>query len=1175
MSNFEIIEHKLHRFIRKFYVNQLLRGVILFVAIGLFYFLVTAAIEHFLWLNTAGRKLLFWMFIAVQLGLFIKFIVIPLARLTRLFSGIDFRDASMIIGQHFPEVSDKLVNVLQLHRSGGDDELTWASINQKSEELKPIPFTLAINLSHNRKYLKYLAIPVIIIGVLLATGNNDVLTSANRVVDYSGDYKPPAPFTFQVMNGNLSTLQNSPYSLQVQVTGTKLPENVSIVIGEQEYFLTQLSPTRYTFEFERPVEDVPFYLIANQVRSKDYRLQVQPVPVISSFQMQLDYPAYTGKRDEVVRGTGNALVPQGTRVSWKVNATDTDLVQLRTAQKNENFDVVDGGFAFAKAISSKLPYSIVTSNTNVRDYEQLDFAIDVVVDEFPELKLEMKKDSVQEQVMYFQGQAADDYGIRSIQMIYYPMDNAQDKSYIAIPHNGSSYQQFLSTFPGNAQLKPGKQYAMYFQVTDNDAVHNYKTIKSRVFTLEKPTLSQEEQQQLANQKESLSNLEKRIKEQSTQQENLKQLSQEQLEKQSRSFSDKKKLEQALENQQRKEQQIRQDLKKIDAQMQRSQLDQDPKKEKLQERIQQTIEDSKKNEELLKQLEEYQDKISKEELQDQLQKANKNTKEQQRSLEQLLELTKRYYVTQKYEQLGRKLKDLAARQLEQSRKKGEANTAEDQEQLSQEYKQWEKELRELERENEELIQDMDLDFYPEDTEEIKENQQGAKEDLKNDKTPEAQSKQKEAARQMAKQAAKMQQDMQDREQEAAEEDAEMLRQILDNLIVFSQGQEDLLNETKQMKIGSPAFGKNLRSQKELEQAFRHVDDSLFTLSSRNPDLGKEINEEVLDIYYYLEQSLEELGELDLRKGRSSQQSTLQGSNQLAVILSDLLDDLNAPSIPGKGKPKPGQGSGFQLPDIMKQQESLKKKAGEGKQGEGKKGKQPGQGSPGSSGKPGEQGEQGSQGKNGKKGSSGSNGQSGQGNLPGSSGQPGTQGNGTGQSGESNNQGSSGSGNGNGSSQENGNGSGSGTQQSYTESEQESKRLYEIYKEQQQLRNALEDMIINEGLQGKVDEITDQMKAVERKLLDQGFNREVENQMTEIMHDLLKLKGARFEQGEQQERQSQTNRNQYVNPVKQLDSVIDRYFNNQEILNRQVLPLQPQYRGKVKEYFKTNDRVPQSD
>ncbi|MBV1924953.1 MAG: hypothetical protein KUG49_00390, partial [Dokdonia sp.] len=63
MNKFKNIENKLEGFIRKFYTNALLRGLILFFAFGVLYFLITLLIEYFFWLSSAGRTVLFWLFI--------------------------------------------------------------------------------------------------------------------------------------------------------------------------------------------------------------------------------------------------------------------------------------------------------------------------------------------------------------------------------------------------------------------------------------------------------------------------------------------------------------------------------------------------------------------------------------------------------------------------------------------------------------------------------------------------------------------------------------------------------------------------------------------------------------------------------------------------------------------------------------------------------------------------------------------------------------------------------------------------------------------------------------------------------------------------------------------------------------------------------------------------------
>jgi len=36
------------------------------------------------------------------------------------------------------------------------------------------------------------------------------------------------------------------------------------------------------------------------------------VPVLLDFQMQLNYPNYTGKKSELIKNTGSAIIPEGT-----------------------------------------------------------------------------------------------------------------------------------------------------------------------------------------------------------------------------------------------------------------------------------------------------------------------------------------------------------------------------------------------------------------------------------------------------------------------------------------------------------------------------------------------------------------------------------------------------------------------------------------------------------------------------------------------------------------------------------------------------------------------------------------------------------------------------------------------------------------------------------------------
>ena len=135
--------------------NELIKGTILFLSLGFLYLFFTLFIEYFLWLKPTARTLLFWIFILVESYLLFRFILTPIFKLIGLKKGISFTESSKIIGTHFTEVGDKLINILQLKEASNQSDLLLASIEQKSQELQPIPFAKAVNFSTNTKYLKY------------------------------------------------------------------------------------------------------------------------------------------------------------------------------------------------------------------------------------------------------------------------------------------------------------------------------------------------------------------------------------------------------------------------------------------------------------------------------------------------------------------------------------------------------------------------------------------------------------------------------------------------------------------------------------------------------------------------------------------------------------------------------------------------------------------------------------------------------------------------------------------------------------------------------------------------------------------------------------------------------------------------------------------------------------
>src|SRR5699024_3555574 len=126
----------------------------------------------------------------------------------------------------------------------------------------------------------------------------------------------------------------------------------------------------------------------------------------------------------------------------------------------------------------------------------LSYQIKVVRDQFPEIHVEMKKDTVENDELYFHGTVSDDYGLANLQLVFYPAKEEHFKERRSIHISHSNYDEFLYSFPDTLNLKQGVAYNLYFQVFDNDGVNGSKVAKSEVFKYRKLTDDEEENRQL-------------------------------------------------------------------------------------------------------------------------------------------------------------------------------------------------------------------------------------------------------------------------------------------------------------------------------------------------------------------------------------------------------------------------------------------------------------------------------------------------------------------------------------------------------------------------------------------------------------------------------------------------------------------------------------------------------
>lgn len=1171
MSDFQAIEQKLSEFKKKFYLSALLRGGIFFVALGVVYFLLTAWIEELLWLSSAMRALVFWFFVAGELALWFYWIWPALSVLIGIKQPMSHQEAAQIIGTQIPEVGDRLTNTLDLLNQKQETELVLASIAQKSKILFPFYFGGAIDFKDNLRHLRWLVLPSLLLLLIWLFGDlSSLFAGYQRVAAYNQEFVRPAPYELTLLNQELRARNNQEIRLSVAATGDILPAEVFVVIDGQKQTMIPKGNQRFESTLPPQNKSFEFYFGTELFRSENYAFEVVYGPEINEFVVTVSPPAYTGMSQETIQNTGNIRVLTGSKVTWFMKAGYTDQIMWHNNEDSLYFDrQANQSFSLSRTVFKSEKYFLSPRNTQVGFDPGVAFAIETYPDERPKMVVETQEDSLNS-ATHHKILAWDDFLITKVDVVCYPADDPKDQRKLGLPFAKESNVQSFYTFPSGFELVKGKAYQYFFEAWDNDAVSGPKSVRSDVFGHKQATLLETQDKLLSQQSEQTNQIEQALKSLAEQNKQAQQFEQSQRQKESLNWQDERNLERLLEKQQQNLKELEQQtesLKDILERFKENQSSQSQESEQLMERIEEQLESLKEQSDKWEELRELQEQLQEEDLLEEMAQQKQQQKAQEQNLERLVEMTRRFFVTQKMNQISEQLKDLGQRQEQlaqeqenqesknqesesatspEQKEEQQAQKKERQEQLNQEFDDIKEALEKLEQENNKLKQPMDLPRDPGGEMDVSEQQQKATKALEQSKNTEAQKAQKQAGQKMQEMAQKMGSQMQQMQQQAMQEDTQMLRQILDNLLVFSLAQEGHMNLVEKRQLGGWSAPDYINRQNDLRDNFSHIDDSLYALSMRQPMISSQVNQSLSQASYYLNRTLEDLAETRFSSAASAQQFVFTQANDLANVLDGVATQMEqmSMSMPGAGSGQGAGSQGFQLQDIIQQQQSLQSQS----DSKGQQGEQSGEGSS-DSGQSGQQGQQGQS----NQGESGQNqGDQNQGEKSGKQGSSGKNGNKSG-------------------SNKNGNSSEQGQSDSYSDSEAERAARYSIYREQQQLRQELEDRLRKQGLLDSNRDVLQKMEQNAQEILRNGINNRSKALMKEINYQLIKLEQAQYQQEKEQNRESQANTRTYDPAQNNPWREERRYFDQLDILIKDALPLQPYYKSQVDRYFKMRNKA----
>lgn len=523
MQSYSQFLNQIERFSDRFYLNRSLKGLLIFVCIGLLTFVFLSIAEYKSFFSVQIRTLIFQIGLVLFSLIFLILVLVPFFQFLKVLPRMSPLRACQRIICAFPELGDRLQNVLELYRQFESSKdvacsepdffdsmaLLEAAVNQLSSKFLSYRFEKAVKTKMCLRYAIF-ALTVFLFVLLSWIFIPSFYRSSQRIIRYDTHFEPEFPFRVSLLNESLSSKYDRDYTLQIYVDGDKLPSELNLLVENYCLPCLRMDANHFSYTFPRVQTPINFRVQAGQYISSEYRLSVDYSSIMKSMQAVLKYPSYTDLGSEVIDNQMDFTLPCGTNVTWNLEFEHTDSLMVWIVtdkhgdRKNLSIHTHDRkSYFFSHTFHSNSTYYIsALSSSGLVD--TLIFNVKVIPDLYPKISLEQTFDSFAPVMRYFDCTIEDDYGFSSM-IFHLECVNSETSAQweksdtifsITRPHSPyyppSESSANISYYLDLSQLDlhPSDKLSYWFSVCDNDPFYPYKEARSSVFTFEKLSQSQ-------------------------------------------------------------------------------------------------------------------------------------------------------------------------------------------------------------------------------------------------------------------------------------------------------------------------------------------------------------------------------------------------------------------------------------------------------------------------------------------------------------------------------------------------------------------------------------------------------------------------------------------------------------------------------------------------------------
>ena len=919
-NRIEQFNAKLNQFRRAYYLRKLIEGVFKTIVFSFSFILIASLLESYFTFSSQFRFCLL-LFLSISiLGLTFFYVLLPILCLAHLITGKTDKQFCQLIQSSIPQVKDAPINILELSKLP-QSQLVTESINQKFELITDVDFNKVINqnIFYSNRYNLLSAVVLLLLFIPL---HNHVITGFAEIFHFSDDFSARNTLIVDIDEESLFIEQGKDLNVNILIKNNDLKHDVFINANGNKYVLNQQTDTLYNYVFKSVRNPFKFNVTSWDYCSKSYTVNVYESPLLLAYSAEIQYPKYVNKSDTTVENQNILIVPQGTFLNFTfagqnydtlsiVSLVDTTLIKSYSFQNPNKYSL---------RVLKNEKFKIRLSNSHIKR-NFIDFNIVCVNDSYPEIDAQVNDSASYDGHLDFTGKISDDYGFTKL-LLFKEENTGIDTFVVPIYKNILSQKFFYDYHLDNNTDFEERNISFWFEIFDNDAVNGIKKTQSAIFNhvakniIQKTADKEKKYNDLFYRFMSAQSLSNELKT------DIEKLRKRMLDENLTDWERNNILNQIADKTQKLQDQLNQisnDYKQATNSLMPEQNKELLEKQQLiNEMINDLLDDEMKR--MLQDIQQLSNNQNKELTPEQLKREFENF---EKSIDKQYELVKKIKIEENILNLADNLNMLSEKQEEliDKEKSDIVTDVNNQEKILNELKN---EYQNIKEENNTLTRPFDMNDFESEFENIENEFNNEKNALEQNNTDGFNESVKQNAEKMEKLSQELKKMIDDNNVATESENADDLRVMLDNLFEVSFELENVYASMSDVnKVNQDAV---IRLTKILDN-FKLVRDSLYALSLRTPYLNNQISKSAFLIEDELISSLKNMQEQNSYKAKKNQREALKQTNDMILLLSESLKDINNASGVGAGsskkkKQKKQPETKQSLSDMRKMQESLK-------------------------------------------------------------------------------------------------------------------------------------------------------------------------------------------------------------------------------------------------------------